>query len=298
MGQQIAAWLLAVTVAIALMADQPWATRRVAADDAIGRPLVVALQVDDSARDGTGDSQAVRTDGELAVRNFPVADLISGPPGGGPAFGDASELMRLLRKATGRRHWKGHGEIEWLECRQLLHVENRATVVEDIERLLAKLRNTGPSRLEVTVRLLVVPPDCDERPGDGTAQIISSAKVKRLLKRWKSYDTTDRNHVAQYSLADRDVIYAWTAPEQSREASMRGLNAVVHSSRDGREVLLTPYPFEGDASHVDWPELSVGVGQSAIFDLPRSAAAPHDTDRVFAFVTVDAVSPTEASGRN
>jgi hypothetical protein len=264
----------------------------------MGRPLVVTLQVDDSARGGTRDTQAVRTDGELDVRDFPVADLISGPPGGGPSFGDASELMRLLRKATGRRHWKGRGQIEWLERRQLLHVENHASVVEDIERLIAKFRNTGPSRLEVTVRLLVVPPDCDERPVDGRTQIISSAKVKRLLKRWKSYDTTDRNHVAQYSLADRDVIYAWTSRDQSREASMRGLNAVVQPSRDGREVLLTPYPFEGDASHVDWPAVSVEVGQSAIFDLPRSAAAPHDTDRVFAIVTVDAVSPTEASGRN
>jgi hypothetical protein len=298
MGQQIATWLLAVTVATAFMADQPWAARPAAADDSIDRPLVVAFQVDDSDRGGRRVSRAVGTDGDLVVRDFPVADLISGPPDGGPAFGDASELIRLLRKATGQRHWRGRGQIQWLERRKLLHVENRATVVEDIERVLAKLRNTGPSRLEVTVRLLVVPPDCDERPRDGTAQVVSSAKVKRLLKRWKSYDTTDRNHVAQYSLADRDVVYAWTSRDESRESSMRGLNAVVQPSRDGREVLLTPYPFEGDASHVDWPVLSVGVGQSAMFDLPRSAAAPHDTDRVFAIVTVDAVSPTEASGRN
>jgi len=188
--------------------------------------------------------------------------------------------------------------MEWLERRQILRVENQAAVVEDIDRLLAMLRNTGPSRVDVNVRLLIVPRDCDEAPRSGSAQVMSAAKAKRLWKRWKSHDTADRNHEAQYRLADRDIVYVWTSREQATESSMRGLNAVVQPSGDGRGVRLTPYPFEGDERQVDWPELFIGVGQSAVFDVPVATAAPHDTDRVIAFIGVDAVSPAASSAED
>lgn len=296
MGQQIVAWLVAVTVVLAVAAGQPWATRRVAADAPVSQPVLVTVQLDESAggEKRTRRAERTRADDEFIERNFPVADLISGPPNGGPAFGEASELMRLLRKMTGPRHWRDRGQMEWIERHQLLRVRNREPVVEEVKRQLAMLRNTGSSRVEVTVRLLILPADCEELPLRGSAQVLSSAKARRLWKKWRSHDA-DRTHEAEYSLADRDIVYVWTSAEQSHESLARGLNAVVQPSPDGRGARLTPYPFAGDEQGVDWPALFVGVGQSAVFDVP-AAAAPHDVDRVLALVRVDSVSPTARSG--
>ncbi|MDQ3331921.1 MAG: hypothetical protein M3552_14920 [Planctomycetota bacterium] len=228
----------------------------------------------------------------FTARHFPAADLINGPPNEAPAFADPAELIRLLKRMTGVRRWRPSSEIEWLDRRQILRVRHDADMLADVEKQLAVLRHPGRSRLRVTVRLLHLPPECDASPARGRAEVVSAETAKRLWKTWRKHDSQDRNHTAEYDLTDRDVVYAWTTQDESREANHRGLNAVIRAASDGRGAMVTTYPYVGDEGKIDWPELFVGVGQSAVFDVPQAAAAPGDTDRVFAFVTIDAVGPT------
>jgi hypothetical protein len=275
---------------MAAVLDEPWTTRRASADDA--KFISLAVTRDRGSQRKRHAARNDHADNAPVVRSFPVADLIAGPPNGGPTFRDASELMRLLKKMTGLRHWRESGRMTFFERRQLLRVQNDGAAVAEVERLLGRLRNPGSTHAEVTVRLLVLPKDCDENPSGGAARIVSASKARRLLKTWRSFDA-ERNHEAEYVLADRDIVYVWTSRDTSRDAAARGLSAVVQPQQDGSGARITPYPFAGDESKVNWPELIVGVGQSAIYDLPLADAAPDDADRVLAIVTVTSVSPSD-----
>ena len=93
-------------------------------------------------------------------------------------------------------------------------------------------------------------------------------------------------------LRDRDIVYAWTSKKTAKESQSRGLNVVVETSADRGGAKLTPYPFTGDEQRVDWPDVFVGVGQTAVFDAPTSAAAPDDDERVLIFFSVNSLSPS------
>lgn len=300
MGQDIAAWVVVPIAALIAFTNGTSSDSDVSGARepdvpieitvTLNQPTEFSTDVEVTTAERRSRARQPRTEA-FETRIFPVADLISGTLSSGPAFKDPTALLRHIKRATGRRNWRGAGEIEWLERRQLVRVHHRPEVVEQVDQFLRKLRNPGAGRLNVTVRLVEVAQGSDMIPAAGKCKVVSAAVSRRLWRSRKKPSSQDLSHQAQYLLHDRDIVYAWTSDALPIESSYRGLNAVVQIAPDGRGANIASLPFEGDEARVDWPVAPVGIGQTVVYGVPTLASDSDGQKTVLVLITIDAIEP-------
>src|SRR5690606_29018955 len=103
---------------------------------------------------------------ELHTRTFPVADLLPRRGGGEPTFDDSHDLISLLKRATGRRHWR-RGEIDWHDRRKMIRVEQTPELLDEVGQTLRRFRTFVNAELQFTLRVIVLPEGTPAGPADG-----------------------------------------------------------------------------------------------------------------------------------